>query len=103
MCAIVKPRPAMLKWGMVERAVIILHLAEAKYTDGKMYWAIWTNRFGNLDKYILWFEQILFAVWMGNAQVRNGGASSNTPLGGGWIYHSHHSSSLEAKLEKEDR
>ena len=55
MCAIVKPRPAMLKWGMVERAVIILHLAEAKYTDGKIYLAIWTNTFFNLYKYILQF------------------------------------------------
>ena len=35
-----------------------------------------------------------------NTQVRNGRGSSNTPLGGGWIHHSRHSSSLEAKFEE---
>ena len=37
-----------------------------------------------------------------NTQVRNGRGSSNTPLGGGWIHHSHHSSSLQAKFEREN-
>ena len=35
-----------------------------------------------------------------NTRVRNGRGSSNTPLGGGWIHHSRHSSSLEAKFEE---
>ena len=43
----------------------------------------WENINSNLDKYVCQFGQIHFAVWMGNAQVRNGGVSRNTPLGGG--------------------
>ena len=39
-----------------------------------IHFTIWTNKFGNLDKYILQFGQIHFAIWT-KVKVGEGGQS----------------------------